>query len=214
MPQHETIIDRAGIDVASVSPPARYTDELSLAAFLLTLWRFRLLLAGAAVLAGSTAVLVRWNTAPVYEASSKLLVSLSKLGEQGTQVRIGDYQAMVSNEKVILDTIAELGLTAPPHRFSLSNVMGRNISIDTLRDTNIIVITARLTDPNLAAKLANRLAERAVQHARQLSQEDTIAARDTIKAQLDESRSRFDEALRRLGADVTREEDPGSPFDQ
>jgi uncharacterized protein involved in exopolysaccharide biosynthesis len=92
----------------------------------------------------------------------------------------------------------ELGLTKPPHALSVPEVMQRNLVVQVIPDTFIIQITARLADPVLAAGLANRLAERAVEASRQASQDDIGSARDTIKGQLDESRSRLDAAEKKL----------------
>ncbi len=92
----------------------------------------------------------------------------------------------------------ELGLTKPPHSLSVSEVMQRNVTVQVIPDTFIIQITARLTDPALAAGLANRMAERAVEASRRASQDDIVTARDTIKLQLDESRARLEEAEKKI----------------
>jgi succinoglycan biosynthesis transport protein ExoP len=62
----------------------------------------------------------------------------------------------------------------------------------------VIVVKVRLWDRDLAAKVANRLADDAVQLAQRLNQEETVSARDIIKAQIDQSKKRLDQAELRL----------------
>ncbi len=58
-----------------------YAEEVSLAEYVLVLWRYRLPLLVVAILAGILAFVVGWNRTPTYQASSKLLVSASKIGD-------------------------------------------------------------------------------------------------------------------------------------
>jgi uncharacterized protein involved in exopolysaccharide biosynthesis len=183
--------------VPSSSPP--YDEEVSLAQYMAVLWQYRLALLAIAVLAGIVALVIGFTRAPVYQASSKLMVSPSKIGDQsGTAVSVGTYQAMVNSQTLVLQIMTELGLTGPPHRLSVSRFMQQQLQVDVLPDTHVIQVSVRLNDPALAAKFANRLAERAIEASRQVNQEDTITARDTIKLQVDESRARLTEAENKL----------------
>jgi uncharacterized protein involved in exopolysaccharide biosynthesis len=76
--------------------------------------------------------------------------------------------------------------------------MTRMVTVEAIRDTSVILVSVRLWDPGLAAKVANRLAEAAEQLAAQLSQEETVTARDIIRAQLDESKKRLELAEQNL----------------
>ena len=183
--------------VPSSSPP--YDEEVSLAQYMAVLWQYRLALLAIAVLAGIVALVIGFTRAPLYQASSKLMVSPSKIGDQsGTAVSVGTYQAMVNSQTLVLQIMTELGLMGPPHRLSVSRFMQQQLQVDVLPDTHVIQVSVRLNDPALAAKFANRLAERAIEASRQVNQEDTITARDTIKLQVDESRARLTEAENKL----------------
>jgi uncharacterized protein involved in exopolysaccharide biosynthesis len=170
-----------------------YSEEVSLAEYVLVLWGYRLPLLVTAILAGLLAFVVDWNRTPTYQASSKLLVSQSKIGEGVQTISIGTYQAIVNSQTLVAETMDELGLSKTPHGLSVPEVMARNLTVQVIPDTFIIQVTARLADPALAAGLANRMAERAVEASRRASQDDIVTARDTIKLQLDESRARLAE---------------------
>jgi uncharacterized protein involved in exopolysaccharide biosynthesis len=187
--------------VDGVPPPRRVADdqEITLSDLLLVLWRYRLVLGACIVIAGSLALLISWNRTPVYQASSRLLVTPPKIADPGAQpVSLATYQALISNQRVILEVIKSLGLTEPPYGLTAQEALQRNISVQPVPDTNILLITARLGNPALAADLANRLAERSVRLAQEVTQDDVVATRDAIKRQLDESRSRLVEAERQL----------------
>jgi uncharacterized protein involved in exopolysaccharide biosynthesis len=175
-----------------------YAEEVSLAEYVLVLWRYRLALLAIAILAGLFAVVVDWNRTPTYQASSKLLVSQSKIADGIQTISMATYQSIVNSQTLVAETMDELGLTKPPHARSVPDVMQRNLVVQVIPDTFIIQVTARLADPVLAAGLANRLAERAVEASRRASQDDIVSARDTIKQQLDESRTRVDSAEKKL----------------
>jgi uncharacterized protein involved in exopolysaccharide biosynthesis len=171
-----------------------YGQEVSLSELLLVLWRYWLLVLGIAVSVGILAFLVSSNRTPVYEASSRLLVSPPTIaGGDRPPVSLGTYQALISNQSLILEVLKELGLTEPPHELTPAEALQRNLSIVAV-GTEVIMITARLDDAALAAQLANRLAERSIRVGQQVVQEDV----DMIKVQVDESHKRLEEAEGRL----------------
>jgi polysaccharide biosynthesis transport protein len=178
--------------VGPVSAGTVYDEDVSLAEYMAELWQHRLVLVGIALLTAAIALLIGWNRAPVYQATSRLMVSQSKIGDQASSsVSVGTYRAMVNSQTLVLKAITDLGLTGPPHHLSVTRVMEAHLQVDVLPDTQVIQISTRLGDPAQAAAFANRLAERAVEASRQASQEDIVTARDTIKSQLDESRNRL-----------------------
>ena len=176
-------------------------EEVSLAEYMGVLWRFRLPLLALTLAAGVVAFFISRGKEPVYLANSKLIVSQSKIGDQSTlSISVGTYRAMVENQSNVLRVMNELGLTGPPYRLTVSRMIDRHLQVDMLPDTNVIEVSARLNDPTLAARFANRLAERAVEVSKEASQQDIVLARDTIKMQLDESRARLTQAESKLEA--------------
>lgn len=182
------------------SPAPRRIDdeEITLSELLLVLWRYRLVLAACIVVAASLALFIGWKRTPIYEATSRILVSAARIAEGAPPVSLATYQAVISNQVVILEVMKSIGLTEPPYGLTPQEALQRHILVEPVRDTNILLITARLENPTLAAEFANRLAERSVRLAQEVAQDDVAAARDTIKAQLDESRARLEDAEQKL----------------
>ena len=174
-------------------------EEVSLSELMIVLSRYWLLVLGIAIAAGAVAFLISSNRTPVYQASSKLLINPPKAAD-GSSARISaaTFPALISNQALILEALNDLRLTEPPHHLTAADALQRHVSVQTLAPSEIILITARLGDAALAAQFANRLAERSVQLAQQVAQEDLVAARDTLKERLDESHKRVEEAEQRL----------------
>jgi uncharacterized protein involved in exopolysaccharide biosynthesis len=192
-------MNQSGTRTDSLPSGAIYDEEVSLAQYMVVLWQYRIALLSIAAVAGIATLMISLTRAPVYQASSKLMVSPSKIGDQpGAAVSVATYQAMVKNQTLVLQVLTEMGLTGPPHKVRVMDFFQQQLQVEVLPETQIIQISVRLADPTLAAKFANRLAERAIEASRKANQEDTISARDTIKFQLDESWTRMTNARQAL----------------
>jgi uncharacterized protein involved in exopolysaccharide biosynthesis len=176
-----------------------YAQEVSLAQYVSVLWRHRLTLLAVPVLAVILSVAVSSVRSPTYEATSTLVVSPSKLGDEVNQnVSIGTYQAIVNNPSVVMEAMKKVGLDKPPHNLDVSDVQDNHLTVQAVQDTFVIRVRARLRTRELATNFADAMADQAVALARNLSQEDTVAARDTIKSQLDDTSRRLQDAEERL----------------
>ena len=176
-------------------------DEIDLTKYVLGLWRYRLLVVLGTLLCGAAAVVSVALAPRSYEATAKLMVSPPKTGaagEVGSSVSMATFRSLIENQSLGGKIVEEFGLNKPPHGVTATELMTRIVAVEVVRDASVILVRVRLWDPDLAAKVANRLAESAEQLARALSQEETVAARDIIGAQLDASKKRFDEAEARL----------------
>ena len=176
-------------------------DEIDRMKYVLALWRYRLLVVLGTLLCGAAAVVSVALAPRSYEATAKLMVSPPKTGaagEVGSSVSMATFRSLIENQSLGGKIVEEFGLNKPPHGVTATELMTRIVAVEVVRDASVILVRVRLWDPDLAAKVANRLAESAEQLARALSQEETVAARDIIGAQLDASKKRFDEAEARL----------------
>ena len=63
---------------------------------------------------------------------------------------------------------------------------------------SVLVVRGRLTDPDLVAAVVNRVADLGTETARHVSQQEALQARNDIKLQLDEAKTRLDAATARL----------------
>ncbi len=122
-------------------------------------WHWIWLIAIGTLLAAGVAYIASELTTPVYAASTTLLVNEAPSGGKTT-----DYAAILSSEQlartysemmtkrpVMEEVIAELGLKVPPDRLT------RAVSVNLVRDTQLIVLQVEHEDPELAAALANAI---------------------------------------------------------
>src|SRR5919201_242152 len=117
------------------------------------------LLAVPALVAGLAFGVSKLQT-PLYEASLTLWVSQSSTatGQQYADILAAErlaktYGALITKRPVLLETIKELQLDMTPEELS------SRIAVKLVRDTQLLEVTARNTDPALAATIVNKLAE-------------------------------------------------------
>jgi uncharacterized protein involved in exopolysaccharide biosynthesis len=178
-------------------PESMYEEEIDLRHYVPVLWRFRLVIAIVTILCGVAAFVISELTPRTYEATVKLVVSPPKtgaVGEIGSTISVATFRSLIENQSLGAKIVEEFGLNKPPHSVTAFMFVTRMVKVEAVRDTTVIVVRVSLWDPNLAAKVANRIAQAAEQLAEQLSQEETVSARDIIRAQLDESQKRLDQA--------------------
>lgn len=185
--------------VSTAASRAQYEEEVSLAEYLVVLWRYRFVLLLAVVAAVAAVVLIDWNRPSVYQATSRLMISAARPGDLAPPPTLGVLQTLVTSQTLISRALDELGLSKPPHNLSVEDAI-RQVSVRPLADASLLEVTARLGDPDLAARFANRLAEGAATLASKASLEDAEKVRDAVKQQLDGTRTRLDEAEKSLAA--------------
>lgn len=168
-------------------------DQVDLADYLSAVWDHRALIA-VVTLACMGAALVFSLTGPrLYEATLTLAVNQSKTGEQVAtqQVTAASFRPLVESRATAAAVIQELGLDKPPYYVSPTQFLSGIIAVEELRGTNLIRLAARFEHPELAAKIAGRVAEHAVALVQRASADEATQARDLIKVQLDQVRTRF-----------------------
>ena len=140
------------------------------------------------VVAAVVAYLIALTLTPRFEASAVLMVTASKTGEQvatsGLDVR--NFRAFVQNQTLAAEVIKEFGLRTTPQRF-----LDNNVNVQDVRATNLLTVSVTAPDPQLAARIANAMAARAVGLSRSVEQAESVVARDVIKGQLDAARERL-----------------------
>ena len=178
---------RAGNDSLGDSPLAEYLHAL---------WRFRWLLVGGSIVAAVVAYLIALTLTPRFEASAVLMVTASKTGEQvasGFDVR--NFRAFVQNHTLAAEVIKEFGLKTTPQR-----LLDHSVNVQDVRATNLLTVSVTAPDPQLAARIANAMATRAVGLSRSVEQAESVVARDVIKGQLDAARDRLTQSRAALEA--------------
>jgi uncharacterized protein involved in exopolysaccharide biosynthesis len=152
------------------------------------------LIAGVAV-AGMGALAVSWLMVPQYEAVATLLASQSKVGEQPVPtVDTRSFRAFMENQSLAAEIVHRFQLNVLPEELTPESFLRRSLSVGEIRGSGLLEVRVALSNPQLAASVANAVADRAVQLARTLNQEEAVVARDSIKTQLDSARTRLTDA--------------------
>jgi uncharacterized protein involved in exopolysaccharide biosynthesis len=168
--------------------------ELNLLTYVRALWRSRYIIVLVTVLAGISAFFIDRASTPTYLAETKLWVSAPKFSTDTVQwISVQSFRALFENHDVSASVVHELGLDQPPYNLTTFDFMENNVEVTTLRDTSVLLLRVWLPDRQLAARAANRLADRCVELAMRLGHEDLVTARDTLH-------DRLESASKSLGA--------------
>jgi uncharacterized protein involved in exopolysaccharide biosynthesis len=146
----------------------------------------------AALLVGAIAGFVYgWTRPPRYEATATLLISASKIGTDATPVTTPGVRAFVMNKALVAQVLKEFGLDGPPPRLDPLQFITDHLSVEEVAATNLVRVRVWLREPELAARVVNRLVALSTDLSRRINSEESRAVEDFIKAQLDESRTRL-----------------------
>jgi uncharacterized protein involved in exopolysaccharide biosynthesis len=173
----------------------RGESEADLLSLAMIVWSRKWIVTGAGLVAGVIALVWGLLTPPTYEAAVRLVVTPPKTavtGDIAPQVSVATYRALVENQSLAAQVLAESKLDLPPFNFSVQDFIREGLSVDTIRDTNVIVIKVRLRDAQMTARVANRLAVLSVELAQRLNQEEIVRARDAIQTQVTLSKDKLD----------------------
>jgi uncharacterized protein involved in exopolysaccharide biosynthesis len=172
-------------------------DELSLHDLIEPLWAGRwvvVLVAGiCAVVAGGLAL----ASVPVYEAVTVLRVIESKSADQAEPARPDNFRPLLQNKTIAEGLVRDFTLVKEPGYvwqaaggLVAADQFGEVARVEQVAGTNLMQIRVRRADPELAVKVANALADRAIALNRLINQQEVVEARDYIKSQLDEAAKR------------------------
>ena len=146
-------------------------------------WAWLILLAGA--VAGAAAYMVSVRMTPVYEASTKLLISApsSVSGLDPTQLVTTDYMTttyskMLLDRPVLEGVIKQLSLQTSP------DALKGQISVDEVPNTQLLTITVSDPEPTQAANIANAVASVFGARIRELQSQRYAESRDGLQKQV------------------------------
>ena len=193
MPSRDLTVVESGSLPAGPAPP-------TLADYVGALWRARILLVAAAIVAGAIMFAMSLSGPRVYESTVTFAVSQSKIGEGQQTVAVGtaSFRPMVESLSTASAVMSKVGLDKPPNTMRPSEFLDNVMSVDEVRGTNLMRVTVVYTDPVLAATMANLVADYAVEVARQVSAREAVYARDMIQKQVEEARRHLDDSETRL----------------
>ncbi|WP_427337945.1 GumC family protein [Caloranaerobacter sp. DY30410] len=149
---------------------------------------------------------------PTYEARTTLMASFAtdKLVNQKSPddiqgildtistypiMTIQTYKEQIKNPEILQQTIDELGLDK--EEFTL-NTLRNMIKLETIKDTNLIAVKVKYTDPELAAKIANTVAQKFTSFISNMAKQQASKSSQFIQSQLEVEKKKLDDALLEL----------------
>ena len=175
-------------------------NEIELRWILAVIRRWRWLIAGSTILAAVAAFAFTSWMPPEYEATVTLYVEQTKdTGENNFDLIVAGerlaltYSQMLKGRSVLETVISELGLKETPDK------LAERITVDPIRDTQLIRVMVKDSSPSQGARLANSLADALIAHIEKLqavrytnSLASAQADLDTLSARIDETESKID----------------------
>ena len=152
-------------------------------AYLFWSWSWLIILFG--VLAGASAYYFSSNIQPVYQTSTRLLVSdppamvsFDYTNYVSSQTLLRTYVEMMTERTVLQGVIDQLGLNMSPDRLK------GNITVDVVANTQLIVVNVKDVDPLQAAFVADALARVFTDRINQLQAARYAASRESLSSQI------------------------------
>ena len=129
---------------------------------------------------------------PVYEASTILMISKPKyqvelepkIQTQFTpEISLATYESLIKDREIEEEVIKKLNLDQPPYELSPDSLQGM-ITIESLKNTNLIKMNLQAGEPKLAKDIANVWAALFVEKNKDLNLQESKEAQGFIEEQL------------------------------
>ena len=146
---------------------------------------------------------------PVYEASTILMISKPKyqvelepkIQTQFTpEVSLATYESLIKDREVEEEVIKKLNLDQPPYELTPDNLQGM-ITIESLKNTNLIKMNLQTGDPKLAKDIANLWSSLFIEKNKDLNLQESKETQGFIEEQLkisNQNLSKIEEEIRKF----------------
>lgn len=153
------------------------------------IWRQKTLILASVIVFGGVAYLVSLLLPASFGATVVMLVNAggTSADSESHERNALTYGAMVASETLAVQVIDEFGLDVPAYDLTPRSFMDDIVEVRNPPGTEMITATVRLRNPDLAARVANRLGDLAVELADELA-----------RAPLDAERARLASAQQQL----------------
>ncbi len=153
----------------------------------------------AGIVAGLVAGVVAWRaTGAEYEAVATLAVNQPKAGAGLPAVSMASYRALLENYSAANQVIKDVGLNRSGRPIDPERFLSRVLSIEELRDTNLIRVHVRLPDPEVARRAAQEVTDHAVALSRSLNDAEGMGRRTRLESQRKEAADRLEAARQKV----------------
>ncbi|GAP23076.1 polysaccharide biosynthesis tyrosine autokinase [Leptolinea tardivitalis] len=165
--------------------------------YLLWSWAWVIILAG--LVAGAAAYFISSRQVPMYETTTRLLVSdppsISTIDSKSmlnTSTMPTTYSEMVLDSPVLQGVIDDQNLTLTVEQLK------KNISVELINQTQLLVVTVTDPDPVRAADMANSLARVFADRVRELQSQRYTTSKDGLQKQVTEMGTQIEKTTREL----------------
>jgi len=158
-------------------------------------------------------LILSFTTPPVYEARTTLLVnpigaqqkskeitsSMDVLDtiSQYPEISVQTYKEQFLSAEVLKGTIDELGLKSEDGQAISIRSLRNKVTVEVIDNTNLIKVTVRDGNPQLAAEIANTLNEKFIDYITAMTKRKSMQAVQAITEQLEEEKKALDEEAKK-----------------
>ena len=190
--------------------PEIQEEEIDLREYIEVLLKRKSIIILIFLIAVITAALVSYfYLKPVYEASTILMISKPKYQVElepkiqtqiSPEISLETYESLIKDREIEKEVIIKLNLNQPPYEFTPDNLQGM-ITIESLKNTNLIKMNLQAGEPKLAKDIANVWADLFVEKNKDLNLQESKEAQGFIEEQLqisDQSLAKIEEEIRKF----------------
>jgi len=173
--------------------PEIQEEEIDLREYIEVLLKRKSIIILIFLIAVITAALVSYfYLKPVYEASTILMISKPKYQVElepkiqtqiSPEISLETYESLIKDREIEKEVIIKLNLNQPPYEFTPDNLQGM-ITIESLKNTNLIKMNLQTGDPKLAKDIANLWASLFIEKNKNLNLQESKEAQGFIEEQL------------------------------
>ena len=157
--------------------------EIELVDYIKVVWKWKYLIFLGTLVSTIIAIVISLSLPKVYQATVTFLVTTSPVVVRGPgepsesryDLLTETYKGIIKNKSSLLSALEKFNLKNNHQDFSL-DMLEKLISIKSVPNSKLLHLDVELSNPQLAADLANFLAENAVRLNAKLSQGDSIEA--------------------------------------
>ncbi len=179
--------------------PVQEEESLNIREYLALFWQWAWLIALAGLLAGAAAYLVSSQITPVYQIATTLLVNEAPSSRTtdynsllASERLTRTYSQMIASEDVLLQAASELDLAIP-----LEDLQ-EMVSVQPVRDTQLIQIQVESSVPTQAVALANQLVTVFASQIQEIQTGRFSQSKTSLEAQMADVQSQIDDYAAQL----------------
>jgi len=171
--------------------------EIELVDYIKVIWKWKYLIILGTLVSTIITIVISLSLPKVYQATVTFLVTTSPVvrgpgepSESRYDLLIETYKGIIKNKSSLLSALEKFNLNKNPQDFSLDN-LEKLISVKTVPNSKLLRLDVELQNPQLAADIANFLADNAVRLNAKLSQGDTVEAQRFLNEELKKIEQEF-----------------------